>query len=113
VQALLGKYAGQRLTKLGANARLAVPALVLLLLALKDRFIDGVPPSRFHFVSREEFLGAMGGFLTLRVALFANEVRRELRGEDLLGFVPGSLATALRLLFTDRKVEDRKGEGGE
>lgn len=100
---LFAQYVSQRLTKVGANARLLVPILVLALLAGRDYYYGGYTPSKLNYVPRNEFISAVSGFLTLRVALFINEVGRELKGEELIGLVPGSLAVTLRSILFPKK----------
>lgn len=100
---LYAQYIGQRLAKVGANARLLVPVLVLALLAGRDYFYEGYVPSKLNYIPKDEFIGAVGGFLTLRLTLFINEVGKEFKAEELIGLVPGSLAVTLRSLLFPKK----------
>ena len=81
-----------------ANGRLLVPVLLMGALALQNSLTSGQAPTAFQSLSREQFLGAAAGFLTYRVALLVSEVLSELRVEDLLGIIPGSLAEGFRRL---------------
>lgn len=55
----------------------------------------------FEFVTREQFIAAMAGFLTYRVSIFVSEVVPDLRMDDILGIMPGSVAEGYRQ-FKDR-----------
>ena len=77
-------------TNLG-NARFAAPLLFVGLLAAKN-LANGGQLRPFELVPRADFLPALGGFLTYRISLFVTEVASELTEDDLLGFLPGSVA---------------------
>jgi hypothetical protein len=72
------------------------PAAVVFFLAAVNYFTDTSLIKPFQLVSKEQFLGAMAGFLTYRVALFVTEVGTEMRFDDVLGILPGSFAEAYR-----------------
>lgn len=101
----------ERIRKLNENlgkARFAAPLLFVGLLTAKNVATGGqIQP--FELVPRSDFLPALGGFLTYRVSLFATEVATELTGEDLLGFLPGSVAEGIRL---NKKLNEQQ-EAGE
>ena len=89
----------QRLRKLDENlgkSRFAAPLFLILLLTAKN-IANGGNIAPFNLVPRESFLPALAGFLTYRLSLFVTEVATELTGEDLLGFLPGSVAEGIRL----------------
>ncbi len=89
------------------KARFAAPLLLVLVLTIKN-VISGGEVAPFELVPRESFLPALGGFLTYRVSLFATEVATELTGEDLLGFLPGSVAEGFRL---NKKLAEQQAAG--
>ena len=93
------------------KARFAAPLFLVMLLTIKN-VANGGEIAPFELVPRESFLPALGGFLTYRVSLFATEVATELTGEDLLGFLPGSVAEGFRL---NKKLAEQQaaGENGE
>ena len=91
-----GAVSRSRLSEVLVNARFFVPVVVLGLFAAKNYIIDGEAPQPFQLVSRQQFLGVAAGFLSNRVALFLTEIRAEMRTEDLLSIVPGSLAESYR-----------------
>jgi hypothetical protein len=45
------------------------------------------------------YIGVVAGFLSNRVAILLTEIKNELRVEDLLSIVPGSLAEGYRYVF--------------
>ena len=85
-----------RLNEALVNARFFVPVIVLALFAAKNYFVDGEELQPFQLVSRQQFLGVASGFLSNRIALFLTEIRAEMRTEDILSIVPGSLAETYR-----------------
>ena len=85
-----------RVEKAIVNARFLVPAICLGLFAAKNYVVDGDIPQLFKVVNREQFLGVAAGFLSNRVAIYATEIRAEVRAEDLLSIVPGSFAETYR-----------------
>jgi len=91
-----------------AKSRFAVPLVLVLLLGAKNLIIDGREWTAFNILSRENFLGAVAGFLTYRVALFATEVATEVRTEDWLSVVPGSFAEGYRF-SKDLKAKQEAG----
>eukprot|EP01041_Mallomonas_annulata_P006793 gene6793-13755_t len=95
-----------RLEDAVTNGRLLVPVLLMALIAAQNVLLGGQTLSPFQSLSREQFLGAMAGFLTYRVAVLVSEVATELRPEDILGMVPGSLAEGYRRLKGDKKSDD-------
>ncbi len=96
-------------TKLDDNlskGRLLVPLLLVSVIAAKNILVDGHEFSAFNLLSKEQFLGAMAGFLTYRVALLITELGSELRTEDILSIAPGSMAEAYR---QSKNMEQTKG----
>lgn len=82
-----------------SRLRLAVPAMLLVSLAAfnslshsQDLDIGGT----LRLVSKTQFLSSMAGFLSYRIALFISEVLTEVRGDDILGILPGSFAEGFR-----------------
>lgn len=93
-----------------AKGRLLVPLLLVSVIAAKNILVDGHEFTTFNLLSKEQFLGAMAGFLTYRVALLITELGSELRTEDILSIAPGSMAEAYR---QSKNMEKAKGnEGG-
>ena len=80
-----------------AKSRFAVPLFLIGVLSAKNIFVDRDEVSLFHLLSKEQFLSAIGGFLTYRLSLFATEVASEFRTEDVLSIAPGSFAESYRL----------------
>ena len=94
------------------KSRFAVPLLLVLLLGIKGAVIDHRVIKPFSILSRESFLGAIGGFLTYRVALYGTELAGEMRTEDWLSVVPGSMAEGYRLSKSMKAKEEAGGAGG-
>jgi len=97
-----------KMDELMAKSRLLVPVLLIGLLAAKSSFVDGRLLEPFSALSRDSFLGAIAGFLTYRVSLFFTEVASEIRTEDYLSVVPGSMAEGYRLSKGMQAKEDAK-----
>ena len=85
--------------------RFFVPLMMVGLLAAKNKFVDGGDVTAFHLLDTEQFLPAIFGFLTYRVALFATEVATDITSDDWLSFLPGSLAEGFRLR---KKLEEQQ-----
>lgn len=94
------------------KSRFAVPLLLVLLLGIKGAVIDHRAVEPFSILSRESFLGAVGGFLTYRVALYGTELAGEMRTEDWLSVVPGSMAEGYRLSKSMKAKEEAGGASG-
>eukprot|EP01035_Chromulina_nebulosa_P018580 gene18580-24306_t len=62
----------------------------------------------FSFVSKEQYLSAIGGFLTYRVSLFISEVMPEIKFIDVISILPGSIAEGYRQLQGLDKNKDVK-----
>lgn len=73
-----------------ANLRFLVPVLLLATLVEKDQVFEHFPLEPFSLLPRNEYIAAMGGFLTLRMALYLSEVAKEFRVQDILGILPGT-----------------------
>jgi len=82
--------------KLLVDARSLVPIIAIAILAAKNYYVDGRIPETFSVVTKQQFLGVIAGFLSNRVAILLTEIKNELRVEDLLSIVPGSLAEGYR-----------------
>lgn len=63
---------------------------------------------QFHLVSQREFVAAMSGFLSTRFSLFISELTPEIRSDDWLSFVPGSVAEGVRRLSSKREERDQQ-----
>jgi hypothetical protein len=91
-----------KLEQLFIGGRYLTPVLLILLLTgLKKNFDSCIGESDFtrapfHVIGKEEFLGAAAGFITYMVALIATEVGGEIRTEDVLSIMPGSVAESFR-----------------
>ena len=97
-----------KLDEILAKSRFVVPLFLVLLLGAKNALVDGRAWTPFNIVPRENFLGAIAGFLTYRIALFATEVATEMRTEDLLGIIPGSFAEGYRM---SKEMREREAAG--
>ena len=86
-----------------SKGRLLVPLIVVLLLAGKNYLADGVVPQYLKVIPQSQFVSSMGGFLTVRFSIFLSEVTKEIRLEDWIGLVPGSLAIAIRNSLANQK----------
>ncbi len=93
-----------------SKSRFAVPIILVIVLAIKNVLIDGGKIEPFHLLDREQWLPAMGGFLTYRLSLFATEVATELKLDDILGILPGSVAEGIRL---SQKIDASLQDGQE
>ena len=99
---------GGKLDNTLARGRFAVPLILVLLLGAKSLFVDGREWTAFNIVSKENFLGAIAGFLSYRVALFATEVATEVRTEDWLSIIPGSFAEGYRI---SKELKEKEAAG--
>lgn len=88
--------AQNRLLDNASKARLLIPVLVVALLTCRNVFVDGQVPQYLKLISQQQFVSAMSGFLTTRFSIFLGEVTKEIRTEDWIGLVPGSLAVVIR-----------------
>lgn len=109
------------------RARLALPALTMaLLVAYKTQIdpkiggfmtstngLDSTTPIVFQAfkstpgsLSKHEFLGAAAGFLTYMVALIITEVGKEVRADDVLSLLPGSVAESFRMAKRNEQNSD-------
>lgn len=96
-----------RLKNLVTNGRLLVPVLLMAVLSAKNVVTNSVDMSLYKTLSKEQFLGAMAGFLTYRLSVFVTEVLSEVRTEDVLGVMPGSLAEGYRQVQKTKADGDR------
>lgn len=84
-----------------ANLRFLVPVLLLAALVEKDQVFEHFPLKPFSLLPRNEYIAAMGGFLTLRLALYLSEVAKEFRVQDILGILPGTKPPIRSLAFSE------------
>lgn len=84
-----------------SKIRFLVPLLLVMTIALGNYLMDRSSIQPFEFVSREQFIASMAGFLTYRVSIFVSEVVPDLRMDDILSIMPGSVAEGYRQ-FKDR-----------
>jgi hypothetical protein len=113
-----------KLEKYVMSGRYLAPVLLMVLLAalrpLLGMGIDvsqgaggdvgvgmGFVSSKFHVIAKSEYLGAVAGFLTYMVALIVTEVGTEVRANDVLSILPGSVAE------TFRQAKELRGPDGE
>lgn len=96
-----------RIKNLITNGRLLVPVLLMGVLSAKNVFTNAFDMSLYRTLSKEQFLGAMAGFLTYRLSVFVTEVLTEVRTEDVLGVIPGSLAEGYRQVKKAKANGDR------
>eukprot|EP01038_Epipyxis_sp_PR26KG_P010868 gene10868-14586_t len=99
-----------KLIKSIAKGRLLIPFFVILLITYKSTFIDNNGKSLhdieyFKFITQKQFISSMSGFLSIRLSLFISEVTKEIRSDDWLSFVPGSVAEGVRR-YKDKSKED-------
>lgn len=80
-----------------AKVRFLLPALLLIGFAGINRFSNS-EWKPFQIVTKMQYIYAISGFLTYRVSIFLSEVIPEMRIDDLLGILPGSVAEGLRQL---------------
>jgi hypothetical protein len=79
-----------------AKIRLLTPALLVGALALFNYITDRDSIHPFQIVSRNQFLPAIAGFLTYRLSLFISEIVPDLKFDDVMGILPGSVAEGYR-----------------
>lgn len=89
------------------DGRLLTAVLLMAVLTKARPLLGGADfnAAQFRVITRGEYLGAVGGFLTYMVALIVTEVGGELRAEDVLSILPGSIAEGFR--------QAKKAQGGE
>lgn len=100
-----------RIESLLSKNRLLVPVLLMAILAAKNVVIDHKQIVQFQSLSKEQFLGAAAGFLTHRVSLLVTEVLSEIKVEDWLSILPGSIAETFRRLQGLKTASDTKVRG--
>jgi hypothetical protein len=86
-----------------ANVRLIIPVALTIAIAYGNYVTGDSNLKVFQMLSKEQFLGAMFGFLSYFYSIIFFEVGKELKSEDLLGFLPGSITEALRLSKSSAK----------
>lgn len=79
-----------------SELRLLLPVLLVGSISWANYFIGDSRFKAFQMLSKEQFLGATFGFMSYFYAILIVEVGKELKYEDLLGFLPGSIAEAIR-----------------
>lgn len=96
------------------NYRLSVPLLLTISIALCNYISGDKTFSLFQMLSKEQYLGAMFGFLSYLYSIIYFEVGSEISMDDLLGFLPGSLTEGLKMKKAreikagDQNVEPRR-----
>ena len=98
--------AQSRLLENASKGRLLIPVLVVALLTCRNVFLDGQVPQYLHLISQQQFVCAMSGFLTSRFSIFLGEVTKEIRIDDWIGLVPGSLAVVIRSQLQKQRQDD-------
>ena len=83
-----------------------MPAIAVLVVAITNYIQGNSALNTFHMLSKEQFLGAMLGFMSYFFAILFNEVGKEFKVADAVGILPGSFIEALKLSrATNSKVE--------
>lgn len=90
-----------------SKTRFLVPLLLVSLIAFSNNLMSMESIQPFQLVTTKQFLAAIGGFLTYRISIFQSEVMSEMKFDDVLGILPGSLAEGYRQ-FKDREVATSK-----
>lgn len=98
--------AQSRLLDNASKGRLLVPVLVVALLTCRNVFLDGQVPQYLRLISQQQFVCAMSGFLTSRFSIFLGEVTKEIRIDDWIGLVPGSLAVVIRSQLQKQRQDE-------
>ena len=88
------------------NLRLLVPILLTTSIALGNYVTEDKAFSLFQMLSKEQYLGAMFGFLSYFYSILYFEVGRELSSDDLLGFLPGSISEGLKMKRAKENVTE-------
>jgi len=90
---------------------LAPVGLMVLLVVARPLLMVQQDPSfvtaPFRVITKNEYLGAVAGFLTYMIALIVTEVGGEIRTEDALSVLPGSIAESFR------QAKNLKGNNGQ
>lgn len=100
---------GAKYGKSIANLRWAMPAMVLVGIALYNASLGDANPVRdrglFDYITAEQYGAAILGFLTYRVPLFLLQIRNAFRDEETGQVVlPGSAGVAMKMI-NDSKTE--------
>ena len=94
-----------------SKRRLLIPLFLVAILAGKNLYIDHRQVTTiFQLLDKTEFLATMAGFLTNRLAFLVSEVAAEIRTEDVLSIVPGSMAEAYRQNEKLKALKEGTGE---
>jgi hypothetical protein len=81
-----------------SNLRLSLPAFAVLIVAIKNYYYDDSSTlSTFRMLSKEQFLGAMFGFMSYFFVILYSEVLKEIKIADAVGILPGSFVEALKI----------------
>lgn len=81
-----------------AKLRLATPAMLIGLLALFNYVTNRELIQPLSIVKKSQYLAAISGFLTYRISLFVSEILPDLKIDDVMGILPGSIAEGYRQL---------------
>jgi guanylate kinase len=90
-----------------ANARWAMPALVLVGIALYNASLGEGNPVRdgglFDYITAEQYGAAILGFLTYRIPLFLIQIRNAFKDQETgQAVLPGSAGVAMKLISEDK-----------
>lgn len=105
-QSTVTDMAQSRLLDNASKGRLLVPVLVVALLTCRNVYLDGQVPQYLRLISQQQFVCAMSGFLTSRFSIFLGEVTKEIRIDDWIGLVPGSLAVVIRSQLQKQRQDE-------
>lgn len=104
-----------------SKIRLLVPLLAIGIIA-KSNKIGLFPvstndlqfiPQNLKLIPQVQYIALMAGFTTNRISVFIDEVTKEIRTEDFLGFLPGSVGIGLREGLLKPKEEAKPVEEEE
>ena len=88
------------------DLRLSIPLLLMCSIAVGNYCVGDKTFTMFQMLSKEQFLGAMVGFLSYFITILYQEVGKVLTFEDLVGFLPGSIAMGLRMSKVKKEVSE-------
>lgn len=81
-----------------------MPLLLTISVAAGNYFSGDKTFSLFQMLSKEQYLGAMFGFLSYFYSILYFEVGSEISTDDFLGFLPGSLSEGLKMKKTKGNI---------
>lgn len=94
-----------------SGARLGPPVLAFVFVALYHVLQDPASVHAFQLVPRDEFVATTAGVLSYRAPLLYRELGSELGSDDVINALPGSLATAARMVKTPQVGEEPALDG--